>query len=197
MFIKLLGLQWICPLLYIYFTCLCLAPGHSEYNWHNIIFMYWSVELYAPTMHMRWENPSVLYIIYNYNIICTHVTSIIPKCDPIIRLRYSKCHTFIFWRFRDMVCKNMQLIFSFKKMHCSPTYHKWPKCRLSISDKWGTHFSDYNNLIYNCHTIEWNTSLESLCFYLYTDLYISIFNKTKMNDILIILILYVYRNVCM
>ncbi len=123
-----------------YFTCLCLAPGHSKYNWHNIIFMYWSVELYAPTMHMRWEHPSVLYIMYNYNIICTHVTSIIPKCDPIIRLRYSKCHTFIFWRFRDMVCKNMQLIFSFKKMHCSPTYHKWPKCRLSISDKWGTHF---------------------------------------------------------
>ena len=39
--------------------------------------------------------------------------------------------------------------------------------------------------------MEYNTSLESLCFYLHEDVYISIFSKTGMYDILIISVLYV------
>ena len=51
------------------------------------------------------------------------------------------------------------------------------------------YFSNYHNLNSNGHTMECNTSLESLCFYLHEDVYISIFSKTGMYDILIISVL--------
>lgn len=52
-----------------------------------------------------------------------------------------------------------------------------------------THISKYHNLNSNAHTMECNTPFESLCYYLSVDVYISIFPKTGMYDILIISVL--------
>ena len=87
-----------------------------------------------------------------------------------LRLRYTKCHTFVFSRFRDTDRRNMQLIFSIIPKKTAPFTNilQMAENVVWVSPvKCGTNFSIYHNLNLNWHTIEYNTSLESLCFHLY------------------------------
>ena len=125
-------------------------------------------------MTRRWSQ-SWKIVLFDYKIVYFHpaikrILGMWQAPDIYLRLRYSKCHTFVFWGFRDMDRRNKRLTFSIfpKKIEPFTNILQMPKNVVWVSPvKWGTNFSIYHNLNLNWHTIEYNTSLESLCFHLY------------------------------